>query len=25
VGTDYTSALAAIPDGRHKARGIEVG
>jgi hypothetical protein len=25
VETDYTSALAAIPDGRHKARGIEVG
>jgi hypothetical protein len=22
---DYTSALTAIPDGRHKARGLEVG
>ena len=25
VEADYTAALAAIPDGRHKARGIEVG
>ena len=25
VETDYTAALAAIPDGRHKARGVEVG
>jgi hypothetical protein len=25
VETDYTAALAAIPDGRHKARGLEVG
>jgi hypothetical protein len=25
VETDYTAALAAIPDDRHKARGIEVG
>ncbi len=25
VETDYTAALAAIPDGRHKTRGIEVG
>jgi hypothetical protein len=25
VETDYISALATIPDGRHKARGIEVG
>jgi hypothetical protein len=25
VESDYTAALAAIPDGRHKARGIEVG
>ena len=25
VETDYAAALAAIPDDRHKARGIEVG
>jgi hypothetical protein len=25
VETAYTAALAAIPDGRHKARGLEVG